>query len=67
MSIRRENASASPPRTMALIVLSPSDSAMNVTSAERGIERNTAAVARMLPRKIRIISPVKISPIALPS
>ena len=30
---------------------------MKAASAESGMERNTAAVARMLPRKIRIISP----------
>ena len=28
---------------------------MNVASAESGIEKNTATVARMLPRKTRII------------
>ncbi len=37
---------------------------MNVASADSGTERKTAAVARMLPRKTRIISPVSTRPIA---
>ena len=64
LSIRREKASASPPSTMLLIELPPSDSAMNAASAESGIEKNTATVARMLPRKIRIITEVSNRPMA---
>ena len=37
---------------------------MNAASADSGIERNTANVARMLPRNRRIISPVSTRPIA---
>ena len=48
---------------MTLMVLSPSDSAMNVASADSGIDRNTAAVARMLPRNTRIMTPVSTRPI----
>ena len=33
------------------------------TRAESGIDNRTAKVARGLPRKIRIINPVRISPI----
>ncbi len=55
LSMRRENASASPPRIIALIVLPPRASAMKAASADSGIDRNTAAVARMLPRNTRII------------
>ncbi len=64
LSISREKASASPPRTIAFTELSPKDSAMNVASADSGTERNTASVARMLPRNTRIITPVSTSPIA---
>ena len=64
LSIRRENASASPPSTMLLIELPPSESAMNAASAESGIEKNTATVARMLPRKTRIMIEVRNSPMA---
>ena len=64
LSIRREKASASPPSTMLLMELPPSDSAMNAASAESGMEKNTATVARMLPRKIRIMSEVRNSPMA---
>ena len=63
LSIMRENASASPPRIMVLIVLPIMLSTTNVAKAESGIERNTAEVARKLPRKIRIIRLVRISPI----
>ncbi len=48
---------------MALTVLLPSYSAMNAASAESGIERKTAKVALMLPRKTRIITPVSTRPI----
>ena len=61
--MRRDIASASPPSTMLLTVPPPHDSAMNVASADNGIEKNTATVARMLPRKIRIISDVSKRPI----
>ena len=54
----------SPPRIMVLIVLPPSESAMNAASAESGMEKKTATVARMLPRKTRIISPVRTRPMA---
>ncbi len=64
LSIKREKARASPPRIIALIVLPPSPSAMNAASADSGTERNTAAVARRLPRKSRIISPVNARPMA---
>ena len=64
LSIRRENASARPPSTMLLMELPPSESAMNAASAESGMEKKTASVARMLPRKIRIITDVRNSPIA---
>ena len=40
---------------MLLIEPPPIESAMNAASADSGIEKNTATVARMLPRKIRII------------
>src|SRR5579862_4382350 len=63
LSINRENASASPPRIIALTVLLPSARAMNAASAESGMDRKTATVARMLPRKIRIIRPVNTRPI----
>ena len=64
LSISRENASASPPRIIALTVLSPSGSAMNAASAESGMDRNTATVALMLPRKTKIITPVSTRPIS---
>ena len=38
--------------------------ARNVARAERGMEKNTAVVARRLPRKIRIMSEVSTKPIA---
>src|ERR1017187_3177359 len=62
LSMMRENASASPPRIMVLIVLPIMYSTTKVASAESGIERNTADVARKLPRKMRIIRLVKASP-----
>ena len=49
---------------MLLIEPPPIESAMNVASAESGIEKNTATVARMLPRKIRIMSEVRNRPMA---
>ena len=62
LSIRRENASASPPSTMLLTELPPTDSAMKVAKAESGMEKNTATVARMLPRNTRIMIDVRNSP-----
>ena len=62
-SIRRENASASPLSTMALIDLSALCRMKNVINTEIGMERKTATVARKLPRKIRIIRPVSKIPI----
>ncbi len=47
---------------MLLIELPENCSTMNVASTESGIEKKTATVARMLPRKIRIITPVSNSP-----
>ena len=64
LSIRRENASASPPNTMLLMEPPPSESRMTAVRAERGIEKNTASVARMLPRNTRIMMEVRNSPIA---
>ncbi len=37
---------------------------MNAAKADSGIDRNTATVARMLPRKIKIMTPVRTKPIA---
>ena len=64
LSMSREKASASPPKIIVFTVLPPSASAMNAASAESGTERNTATVARMLPRKTRIITPVSTRPMA---
>ena len=64
LSMRRENASARPPSTIVLMELPPKYSTTNVASAESGIERNTATVARMLPRKTRIIIDVRKIPSA---
>ena len=47
---------------MLLIVAPPKCSTVKATISESGIERNTAAVARMLPRKIRIMSAVSNKP-----
>ena len=66
LSIRRENASARPLNTMLLIVLSAECKKKNVASTDSGMERNTATVARGLPRKSKIISPVSNRPM-LPS
>ena len=60
----REKASASPPSTMLLMDPPPMESAMKVASAESGMEKKTASVARMLPRNIRIINEVRKSPMA---
>ncbi len=64
LSISRESASASPPSTMVFTELPPICSAMRVASTESGIEKNTATVARMLPRKTRIMIDVRSSPSA---
>ena len=64
LSMRRENASARPPSTMLFTELPPMESAMKVASAESGMEKKTATVARMLPRKIRIMSDVRNNPMA---
>ena len=62
LSISRENASARPLRTMLLIVSFAECRTKNVTITESGIERNTAAVARVLPKKIRIMIAVRNRP-----
>ena len=64
LSIRRENASAKPPRTIVLTVPPPALMAMKAASADSGIDRKTAAVARMLPRNSRTMNPVSTRPIA---
>src|SRR5580692_2594471 len=58
-SIKREKANASPPKSMVLI--EPPMALVNSrhTRAESGIDSSTAKVARGLPRKTRIISPVR--------
>ena len=61
--MRREKASARPLRTMAFTVLSIRCRTKNVIITETGMERKMAAVARPLPRKIRIIMPVRTKPI----
>ncbi len=58
-SMRRENASANPPRSMVLIEPPIRLVRSKQMSAERGMESMTANVARGLPRKIRIMSPVE--------
>src|SRR5262249_57717577 len=50
LSINREKARASPPRIIVFTELPPTYKTINVASAESGIERHTATVARMLPR-----------------
>ena len=62
LSMTREKASASPPRIIVFTVLPIMYSTTNVASAESGIDSSTAKVARMLPRKIRIIRLVSTSP-----
>ena len=62
LSMTRENASARPPRIIVLIVLPSMYRITNVASAEIGMESSTAKVARMLPRKIRIIRLVSTRP-----
>src|SRR6201996_1729150 len=62
-SIKREKASAKPPNSMVLIEPPMALVRSKHTSAESGIDRRTANVARGLPRKRRIISPVSTRPI----
>ena len=62
LSMTRENASAMPPRIIVFTVLPIKERTTKVASAESGIDRNTAKVARMLPRKIRIIKEVSARP-----
>ena len=61
-SINREKASASPPRIMVLIDPPIAFVKSRQTSADSGIESSTANVARGLPRKTRIITPVRTRP-----
>ena len=65
LSITRDNASASPPRIIVLMVALPSFSTMNVASAEIGIESSTAVVARIFPRNSRIMMLVSTRPMRL--
>ena len=62
LSMSRENTSAKPARIIVLMELPPQYSAMMAASADSGIERNTATVARRLPRKIKTISAVSKQP-----
>ncbi len=63
LSISLEKTSASPARIIVLIELPPKYSRMNAASADNGIDRNTAAVARRLPRKTSTINAVSTSPV----
>ncbi len=58
----RDNASANPPRTIVFTDPPPSCKAIKVASTDSGMEKNTATVARMLPRKTRIMMQVSSSP-----
>ena len=53
-----------PAQHHALMEPPPIESAMKAASAESGIEKNTATVARMLPRNTRIMTDVRKSPMA---
>lgn len=64
LSINRENTRARPPSTIVLIVPPPALIAKNAANADNGMDKNTAAVARTLPRNSRIIRPVRTSPMA---
>ena len=59
LSIRRENTSAKPAEHHVLIEPPPMQRAMNAASADSGIDKNTATVARKLPRNTRIMSAVR--------
>ncbi len=58
----RVNASASPPSTIVLTELPPSDNARNAASAESGTESRTASVARGLARNRSTITDVSANP-----
>ncbi len=62
LSMTREKASARPPRIIVFTVLPIMYRITNVASAESGMDSSTAKVARMLPRKIRIIRLVSTRP-----
>ncbi len=62
LSITREKASAIPPRIIVFTVPPISASTTNAASADKGMERSTADVARKLPRNMRIIKLVRINP-----
>ena len=58
-STRMPTARASPPSVMMLIVSPSADIARIEQRIERGIETAMMTVLRQLPRKIRIINPVR--------
>ena len=58
-STRMPTASASPPRVMMLMVSPSALSTMIEVRIESGMETAMITVLRQLPRKIRIISPVR--------
>src|ERR1700734_929917 len=62
-SIKREKANARPPNSMVLIEPPMALVKSRHTRAESGIDSSTAKVARGLPRKTRIINPVRTRPI----
>ena len=61
-SMRREKASARPPSSMVLIVPPVAPITSRQVSADKGMERSTAMVARAFPKKIRIMMPVSTRP-----
>ena len=63
-SIRREKANASPPSVIELMEPPLAYKQMKAASAESGIEKKTASVARRLPRKISTMNEVSAKPIA---
>ena len=62
LSISRESTSASPPRTMVLMVLPEAFSSRNAARHDTGIDISTEMVPRIDPRKTRIITAVRIRP-----
>ena len=62
LSIKREKARANPARTMVLIEPPPARMQIKAASAERGMDKRTANVARTLPRNKRIINAVRTRP-----
>ena len=58
-STRMPTASASPPRVMMLIVSPSSESMISETRMESGMETAMIRVERQLPRKTRIMKPVR--------